>query len=71
MIITIDERTHIHNEYVCDFCECTDVVGGAYVQRQRDYPVKHYLFRYCAKCAISQAQKLASVAHPDYRVAKR
>jgi len=60
MIITINERQHIDNEYVCSFCgdEKQPVIGKAYRQSKYDYPNKHYLFSYCAKCALIQADKI-------------
>lgn len=72
MIIVIAEHQHIKNDYICDFCEdkARPVVGRAYKMFNYDYPKKHYLFAYCAKCGIDQAEKLARLVHPNYRVEK-
>ena len=70
MIITINERQHINNEYVCSFCgdEKQPVIGKAYRQSKYDYPNKHYLFSYCAKCALIQADKIVRLVHPKHKV---
>jgi hypothetical protein len=70
MIVTIAEHQHLKNDYVCDFCEdrSQPVVGRAYTQRTYDFPVKHYLFSYCGRCGLEQADKMARLVHPDHRV---
>jgi hypothetical protein len=72
MLVTIAEHQHLKNDYRCSFCDGQggQVVGRAYFQTQYDYPQKHYLFAYCAKCGIEQAGKMARLVHPDYRVQK-
>jgi hypothetical protein len=73
MLITINERQHMHNDYTCYICDdpAKPVVGAAYKQRQQDFPTKHYMFRYCADCALKMAQQLANVVHPNYQVVKK
>lgn len=69
-IITINEHQHLNNDHLCSFCGDTEqpVVGRAYFQQRRDYPAKHYLFSYCARCALIQAEKMVKVVHPKYEV---
>ena len=69
-IFIISEHQHINNKHVCSFCEDENkrVVGRAYRQRKEDYPTKHYLFSYCADCALQQAEKMVKVVHPDHKV---
>jgi hypothetical protein len=63
MIVTINERQHIHNGYVCSFCEDdkNPVIGRAYTQHKYDHPLKQYLFSYCEKCCIKQANKMMAM----------
>lgn len=70
MIVTIAEHQRLKNDLVCSFCEHQPVVGRAYYQAEYDYPAKHYLFSYCAECGVEQAQRMACLVHPDYRVEK-
>jgi len=63
MIVTIDEHQHLNNDYVCSFCgnENKRVVGRAYRQSRYDYPVKHYMFSYCADCCLRESNKMMRV----------
>lgn len=62
MIVTLNESQHIKNNYICDFCGIVghnhDVIGRAYSQNQYDYPAKHYLFSYCARCGMEKAKEM-------------
>lgn len=62
-IIIINERQHLKNDYVCDFCgnDYGPVIGRCYGQTKQSYPDKFYMFSYCKHCAKILAQKLLNL----------
>lgn len=72
MIITINEHQNMHNDHICSFCEDEHhpVIGRAYYQIEVDYPKKHYLYSYCARCCLRQAEKMVKVVHPNYKISE-
>lgn len=61
---------HLNNDHVCDFCddEKQPVVGCIQYETEFSKGMKYTLLHYCAKCVLHQAQKMAAVVHPSYRV---
>jgi len=71
-IFYMDVRCHIKNEDVCDFCDDKNqpVVGCIKYETEQSRGEKFIVLHYCARCVLQQAEKMAKVVHPNYRVEK-
>jgi len=71
-IFYMNVTCHMNNDHICDFCddEKQPVVGCVQYETSDSQGKKGTLFHYCARCVLQQAEKMARVVHPNYRVQK-
>jgi hypothetical protein len=60
------------SDYVCDFCDDKNqpVVGCIQYETEQSRGKKIIVLHYCARCVLQQAEKMAKVVHPNYKLIK-